>query len=476
MFDLSLNLDPESLRDLLRVPLSPEVGVARETEGGRRREENATTAMESSSTLSPISQLMQSLVPPLPVGREGAGEGEENVFLDGSLPSGVSHNSSGMESLTDTSTTPNASNSENYIDIHSAQFGPMDVLNTRLPRNPSLSSLHVFPEQGSPVTSSYQWEELLHRPSDTLTPSETMRHSRQTASACCAAQPRSHTNAAMSHTATASHSGTPQSLYSVPTSAYPHQLSPLSLPTTSTIGLPFLRELQQASANGSSSRSGRAADPLSYPTVSGPLPPISFQDPLDEADPCVFSGGSILRPLPGGSPSFRSPSSSHSPSFRPSSPPPSSDSNQTGVSAMDTCLLPGQPSLSRSVSPRPLSNIPEDVPMSVLLDSLNKHLVQQGAVGNFMDPPTGLSLAPSSSYRVPKSPTPSSPSIGSVSGHSTVSSLFDPGGESPSVLELCELLSESPNVRQYDFSNTTFTGTYDSCAPACCLPLSEVLA
>ena len=458
MFDLSLNLDPESLRDLLRVPLSPEVGVARETEGGRRREETAANAMESTLTLSPISQLMQSLVPPMGVGREGAGEGEENVFLDGSLPSGASPNSSGMESLTDTSTTPNASNSENYIDIHSAQSGPMDVLNTRLPRNPSLSSLHVFPEQGSPVSTSYQWEELLHRPSDTLTPSETMRHSQQTASACSAAQPRSHTNASMSHTATTSHSASPQSLYSVPTSAYPHQLSPLSLPTTSTVGLPFLRELQQASVNRSSPRSGRSADPLSYPTVGGPLPPISFQDPLDEADPCVFSGGSILRPLPG--PSFRSPSSSHSPSFRPSSPPPSSDSNENGVSAMDTCFLPGQPSLSRSVSPRSLSNIPEGVPMSVLLDPLNKHLVQQGAIGNFMDPPTGLSLAPSSSYRVPKSPTPSSPSIGSVSGHSTVSSLFDPGGESPSVLELCELLSESPNVQHHDFSNMTFTGIY----------------
>ena len=73
-----------------------------------------------------------------------------------------------------------------------------------------------------------------------------------------------------------------------------------------------------------------------------------------------------------------------------------------------------------------------------------------------MDPSPNFPLQ--SSYRT-KSPTPSSPSIGSVSGHSTVSSLFDPGGESPSVLELCEMLSESPNVRQHDFSNMTFTGS-----------------
>lgn len=55
------------------------------------------------------------------------------------------------------------------------------------------------------------------------------------------------------------------------------------------------------------------------------------------------------------------------------------------------------------------------------------------------------------------SPIPSSPSLGSVSSLSTASSLFDPS-ESPSVSELCELLSQSPNVHQRDFSHMTLSG------------------
>ena len=469
MFDLSLNLDPESLRDLLKVPLSPELSLGRETEAGGQREET-TTAMESSLTLSPISQLMQSLAPPTAVGREGEGEGEEvegNGVLNGSLLSGVGHigsNSSEMEMLAGSS-TQNGASSETYIDIHSAQSGPLDSLHRnqqRLPRNPSLSSLPIFPEQSSPAGSSYQWEELLHRPSNSLTPSETtMTHSQHTTNPQSVTLPTTHT---------ASHSGAPATLSSVPNPLYSSH--PLSLlPNSSTMGLPFLSEVQQTSSfasqsslNGclsiSQSRMGHS-DHL-YPSASaGSLPPISLPSPLDSTDPSVFSsGGSILGSLPEGGPSFLPPSSSHSPSFRPPpSPPQSTDSRDTPVTVMDnTCLLPSaQSSLSRSVSPRPLSNIPEGVPMSVLLE---QHLAQQGVVGSFIDPSSaGLSLAP---YRVPKSPTPSSPSIGSVSGHSTVSSLFDPGGESPSVLELCELLSESPNVQQHDFSNTTFTGMINS--------------
>ena len=61
-------------------------------------------------------------------------------------------------------------------------------------------------------------------------------------------------------------------------------------------------------------------------------------------------------------------------------------------------------------------------------------------------------------YRT-SSPVPSSPSIASVSSRSTVSTheFFD--SESPSVLELCEMLSESPNVRHQDFSHMVLTGT-----------------
>ena len=60
-------------------------------------------------------------------------------------------------------------------------------------------------------------------------------------------------------------------------------------------------------------------------------------------------------------------------------------------------------------------------------------------------------------YRT-SSPVPSSPSIASVSSKSTVSTheLFE--NESPSVLELCEMLSESPNVRHQDFSHMVLSG------------------
>ena len=59
-------------------------------------------------------------------------------------------------------------------------------------------------------------------------------------------------------------------------------------------------------------------------------------------------------------------------------------------------------------------------------------------------------------YRT-SSPVPSSPSIASVSSRSTVSThdFFD---ESPSVVELCEMLSESPNVRHQDFSHLVLSG------------------
>ena len=61
-------------------------------------------------------------------------------------------------------------------------------------------------------------------------------------------------------------------------------------------------------------------------------------------------------------------------------------------------------------------------------------------------------------YRANAPSIPSSPSQASISSRSSVSvhDLFE--GGSPSVLELCELLSESPNVQQYDFSHLTLTG------------------
>ena len=61
-------------------------------------------------------------------------------------------------------------------------------------------------------------------------------------------------------------------------------------------------------------------------------------------------------------------------------------------------------------------------------------------------------------YRTGASSIPSSPGQTSASSHSSLSAhdMFDTG--SPSVLELCEMLSESPNVQQYDFSHLTLTG------------------
>ena len=69
---------------------------------------------------------------------------------------------------------------------------------------------------------------------------------------------------------------------------------------------------------------------------------------------------------------------------------------------------------------------------------------------------------PFSQYRTSPS-APSSPSLASVSSLSTLSvhgSLFDAAGSSPSILELCELLGESQNVRHNDFSHLTLSGRY----------------
>lgn len=60
-------------------------------------------------------------------------------------------------------------------------------------------------------------------------------------------------------------------------------------------------------------------------------------------------------------------------------------------------------------------------------------------------------------YRT-SSPVPSSPSIASVSSRSTVSTHEFFESESPSVVELCEMMSESPNVRHQDFSHMVLSG------------------
>jgi len=61
-------------------------------------------------------------------------------------------------------------------------------------------------------------------------------------------------------------------------------------------------------------------------------------------------------------------------------------------------------------------------------------------------------------YNTSCSSIPSSPGQASISSHSSASlqDIFD--SDSPSVLELCEMLSESKNVEQDDFSHLTLTG------------------
>ena len=425
MLDLTLAIDPECLRDLMKVPLSP----TEEMEGGEVTGEGGReVTVDGSVTLSPISQLMQSLQPPL-----AAEEEERNVFLGVSLPEGVNPTSEAVTRLTGNDATHT---------VHSAHLGPLDNSLYSSPHNSSHTpALPLFPEHPSPLNTPYQWEDLLNPPSDTLTLSE---------------QPHSHTSSP--------HSAIPQShtLTSDSVSHSVHHPAPdtlFSQQSSCPDGPTHLVESQTATSTSLlTSQSEMAHLEPFYPTLGGHSPPISLPNPLDEAE--LLSRGSIFRPLPSGGPTFLSLSASHSPALGPSSPITSSvpDCSPGIPGAVEPNFLPGQSPLPRSVSPRSLSNIPEDVPMEMLLDPLNHRLVQ--GAGNFMDPSTGLSIVSSAlSYRMPKSPTPSSPSIGSVSGHSTVSSLFDPGGESPSVLELCELLSESPNVQQHDFSNMTFTGT-----------------
>ena len=95
-----------------------------------------------------------------------------------------------------------------------------------------------------------------------------------------------------------------------------------------------------------------------------------------------------------------------------------------------------------SASPNPLQDIPEGIQME-----LESYMQYETDPLNLLD------------YRS-NSPAASSPSLASVSSRSTVSiqdaSMFD--SDTPSVVELCEMLSETANVKHHDFSHMTLTG------------------
>ena len=97
---------------------------------------------------------------------------------------------------------------------------------------------------------------------------------------------------------------------------------------------------------------------------------------------------------------------------------------------------------SSCLSSGPLQDIPEGLQME--LD----------------DVPPALHQLDVYDYRTGGSSIPSSPGQASVSSRSSISGydniMFETG--SPSVFELCEMLSESPNVQQNDFSHLTLSG------------------
>ena len=450
MVDLSLSLVPECLNSLFKVPLSSEVVSLGNVERGEVVGRDAADG----STLSPLSELIQGLVPTTGEGSvEGKGKGGKSsehasYGLPVDIRSGHATTSSEGDYL--------SPQERAYLDVHGAHSGDMYSQHlTRSAMTPDASSLSTsspYPEHSTLIAQdSYQWEELLNQPSNypAATPASSQSCS-HTASPHSTTMSQSHTASHQSHSHVPSPHSTPLSFSQSPMTAghvsehFDNLESLLALNNESSLDTQLL-----CKSSGATHSLQRETLFTSSPTVRP-----NSEDPSNSLEKHIFTEGSIFPPLQGGQ-NFLSPSS-HPSTIAPPIPLSFPYPNEN---ILDGGPLPTQP-LSRSTSPRTLSDIPEGVPMNLenmLLDPLDRHL--QGT-NNFIEPPTvtaaGFSL--SSSYHVTKSSTPSSPSIGSVSGHSTVSSLFDVGGESPSVLELCEMLSESPNVQQHDFSNMTFTG------------------
>ena len=510
MLDLNLNLDQESINDLLKLPLSPETS----TEGEDHAEGTDVTRMDD-SVLSPLSELMQSQMP-CDVGQGmvvGEGEAHGHTLFQGTSSTGqgpgasyefvaVSSSNEWCPGLEEEAffgvhgVRPNHNRASDGI--HPSHDHCMSANATTSSSFSVCSPLGTFPHHSSPQSpNSYRWEELLHQPSNFSPATSTSHSSPQSHTASSHAHStlsHSHTAIPHSHTVSSgSHTPNPPSLsprthqpqqsphhmttqsqqfpghmttqsqqspghMTTQSQQPPHHMTTQFYPNhdlDSLLGLtsdesPFLDPQLICSSSG--------ASPLSAAPVDAPLHDVTATSLGDGTHyHQIFEGppGTIFPPPQGGQ-TFLSPTPSQPatiPSLNPCSFPHSPSESPLSSSILDGSNVPSQP-LSRSISPRTLSDIPEGVPMNMLLDSLNQHL---GGANNLMEPTAPC--FPLQSYRTTKSPTPSSPSISSVSGHSTVSSLFDPAGESPSVLELCEMLGESPNVQQHDFSNMTFTGT-----------------
>ena len=451
MFDLSLNLDQDSLNDLFKLPLSPERPTedVREAEAGRASD---------SVTLSPLSQMMQSLIPAEMEGEEsvessalhttvqcqGPSEGDaSSTTADGNSATYVSEPSHGEVMATDHSASLPIPGCLQSVQGHSTSS---DALTAEHGQFLSTNSAENMFSVCSPLSASYhsprasplahiphEWENLLEQSFQTATPTSV--------------QPHSHSNGTSPHSnpALPPHPQSPpsaaggmahffpddslESLLGLTSDSHPHLDHQLPSPSLTP------RSTQPASSALSSDALEQAVS----------FVPITQEDRNDGSESWLLDGAS----LPSSQDQGFLLCPPHPLDTNSLSPLPSSSDTASTSSLLEPSGMSSQP-LSRSISPRVLSDIQEGIPMNlgdILFDPANQHMQGGMEPANF----------PLQSYRT-RSPTPSSPSISSVSGHSTVSSLFDPGVESPSVLELCELLSESPNVQQHDFSNMTFTG------------------
>ena len=404
MVDLSLNFDHNSLElcNFFTLPLTSNVDM-----GG-----NQVEGVNNESDLSPLSQLMHSLIPNGAEGEGGGGGGGGGERGGGGGGGGVGIFNAPSPGLYqhlregEAIASMDSSHTSEQCTRHEDNSTPsMDIFTTNLPPISPNDSDGISPQHGQhsnafcpqnaypgncQTPTAYEWESLLVPSSlPAATPTSVESHS--------------HVHA------TSPHSMPPHIERSSPVA--PHFFPDDDL--DSLLGLtPDSRDLnpQLLSSSPGDTHSLEQQTPLG----TNFLPPRGQTFLLSASQPAAIPPVSFENPV------------------------------------TQEATLP----MPHSISPRTLSDIPEGVPMSlenVLLDPLNHHL--QGA-SNILEPAPSFPLQ---SYRN-KSPTPSSPSISSVSGHSTVSSLFDPASDSPSVFELCELLGESPNVQQHDFSNTTFTG------------------
>jgi len=238
-----------------------------------------------------------------------------------------------------------------------------------------------------------------------------------------------------SHTSYPEDSEFPQELHSL---IFEHSMSPAPI-------LPNPGNFPDPTVNQSSL-------PISAPppppiSLDHNFPPCSQQFYSSEISDCLHST------IPSHHQQYQHPNSSQSypgnvsfSSFQPPSTPAVAVADPQAISGSSprlgspgTGLLP-IPSTSTAqqncISPSPLQGIPEGIQIRL-----------ENALGENCVDLLNYRTAPS----IPSSPSAASASSSNVSMH-------DPFEDSPSVRELCEMLSESPNVQQTDFSHMILTG------------------